>query len=141
MGRELWQRKDGQGLVEFAIAAPILLLLIIGLMEFGLILYDQHVITNASREGARYGIVARSPRHTVDSITAVVEAYCADHLITFGSGTPVTSVDPDPTTGSVFGDNLTVEVDYHYDFLVLPGFLASMIGGTNLKAYTTMKYE
>ncbi len=41
-------------MVEFAIVAPLLFVLLFGIIEFGVMLYDQAVITNASREGARY---------------------------------------------------------------------------------------
>ena len=140
MIRKIWNRQEGQSLVEFAIVAPVLVLLLLGIVEFGLILYNQHVITNASREGARYGIVVDTPRRSDESIQAVVEAYCADNLVTFGSGgSPNTTVTHD--TGQSFGDDLTVEVTYHYDFLVLPNFIASLIGGQDLRAHTTMKYE
>jgi hypothetical protein len=32
-------------------------------------------------------------------------------------------------------------VTFQYDFLVLPSFIGSLVGGTNLRAETTMKYE
>ena len=139
--RKFLNREDGQSLVEFALILPIILILLLGIVEFGLILYNQHVITNASREGARYGIVVQNPRRTVAEIEGVVDAYCADHLVTFGSSTPTTTVTPDPTTGALFGDDLTVKVAFHYDFLVLPGFINSWMGGLDLGAHTTMKYE
>ena len=139
MIRKIWNRQEGQSLVEFAIVAPVLVLLLLGIVEFGLILYNQHVITNASREGARYGIVVDTPRRSDESIQAVVEAYCVDNLVTFGTtGPPKTTV---TFVGQSFGDDLTVEVTYHYDFLVLPNFIASLMGGQDLRAHTTMKYE
>jgi Flp pilus assembly protein TadG len=141
MARKLRNERHGQALVEFALILPVLLLLLLGIVEFGLILYDQHVITNASREGARYGIVVRSTRRTVAEIEAVVDAYCEDNLVTFGSAIPQKSIDPDPTAGALFGDDLTVDVRFHYDFLILPGFLNSLFGGIELTAHTTMKYE
>lgn len=141
MIRRLWARQDGQGLVEFAIILPVLLILIFGIMEFSLLLYNQHVITNASREGARYGIVARAPRRSLAEIQAVVDNYCGDHLITFGEGTPTTVIQPDPTSGAVFGDDLTVRVTFSYDFLVLPSFIGDLAGVLDLRAHTTMKYE
>lgn len=142
MGRTLASKKEGQALVEFAILLPVLLLLLLGIIEFGLLLFNQHVITNASREGARYGIVSRNPRRGVDEIEAVVAAYCGDHLVTFGNDDePATTVLPDPTTGSVFGDDLKVEVAFDYQFFVLPQFLADLAGITELRATTTMKYE
>lgn len=133
-------RRRGQSLVEFVLILPVLLILLFGIIEFGLLLYNKQVITNASREGARYGIVSRSPRRSVDEIRAVVNDYCGNHLVTSGSTVPTTTVDPDPT-GGVFGDDLTVTVTFHYDFFALPSFITSLLGGTDLRAQTTMKYE
>ena len=139
--RALWRREEGSALVEFALILPLLVLLLFGVIEFGLLLYNQQVITNASREGARYGIVARVPeRRSVAEITQVVNDYCASNMITFGSGTPSTTANPHSLTAT-FGDDLTVTVSFQYDFLVLPGFIGSLIGGTDLRAETTMKYE
>lgn len=141
MGRGIWRNRDGAALVEFAVVLPVLVLLLVGLMEFGLLLYDQHVITNASREGARYGIVSRASRRNLTEITAVVDEYCGSRLISFGADAPVTSIEPTDPSGALFGDDLTVTVTFHYDFLVVPAFVGSLIGGTDLHAQTTMKYE
>jgi Flp pilus assembly protein TadG len=131
--------REGQAMVEFALVIPVLLLLLLGIIEFGLLLYNQQVITNASREGARYGIVARETRRDLTEITAVVDAYAGSRMVTFGSGSPNTTMaTPD---GTDFGDDLTVTVTFHYDFLVLPNFLAFLVGGQTLEARTTMKYE
>lgn len=49
-------RKDfGQGMVEFALTLPILLMLVIGVMEFGRLLFFYSAITTGTREAARYG--------------------------------------------------------------------------------------
>ncbi len=47
----------GQGIVEFALTLPILLLLVFGLIEFGRLLFIYTVVTTSSREAARYGMV------------------------------------------------------------------------------------
>jgi Flp pilus assembly protein TadG len=124
--------------VEFALVLPVLLLLLVGMMEFALLLYNQQVITNASREGARFGIVARTPRWTATDIEGVVDNYCGSHLVTFGTGAPATTVS---ATGTSFGNDLTVTVTFPYDFLVLPNFIGDLAGGITLEAWTTMKYE
>ncbi|MFV9510501.1 TadE/TadG family type IV pilus assembly protein [Tepidibacillus sp. LV47] len=49
--------EQGQSLVEFALVTPILLLLLLGIIEFGHIFYSYLMIENASRDGARYGSV------------------------------------------------------------------------------------
>ena len=45
---------QGQSLLEMALMIPILLVLIIGALEFGRLFYTKIVITNAAREGAYY---------------------------------------------------------------------------------------
>ena len=67
--------QKGAVAVEFAFVLPLLVVLLVGIMEFGLILYNQQVITNACREGARAGIVARSPRLDLTAISTVVNDY------------------------------------------------------------------
>jgi Flp pilus assembly protein TadG len=51
------KRKSGQGLVEFALVLPLLLLLLLGMAEFARIFAIYSNLFNAAREGARYGIV------------------------------------------------------------------------------------
>lgn len=48
------QRSRGQSLIEFALVLPMLLVLILGAMDFGRMFYTKIVITNAAREGANY---------------------------------------------------------------------------------------
>ena len=49
------RKEKGQGLVEFALVLPILLVIIFGLMEMGRLLLAYSSVTTASRQGARYG--------------------------------------------------------------------------------------
>jgi hypothetical protein len=52
--------KKAQGMVEFALLLPLLLLILVGIMEFGRIIIIYTGITNAVREGARYGVVVQN---------------------------------------------------------------------------------
>jgi hypothetical protein len=56
IGRTLLKPDDGTTAIEFAIVAPVLILLIMGIMEFGLIYYAKNVLENAVAVGARIGI-------------------------------------------------------------------------------------
>jgi len=135
--------QKGVAAVEFAIILPVLMIIIFGIIEFGLLLYDKQVITNASREGARAGIVVGASRVDDAGILAVMDRYLVNHLITFGS-TPsldITIDPPLPRTDMDFGDDLTVTVTYDYDFLVLPNFVTSITGVQTLVAKTVMKME
>jgi Flp pilus assembly protein TadG len=51
------QSQQGQNLVEFALVTPVLLLFLFGTLEFGWLLYADHQVTNAAREGARWAAV------------------------------------------------------------------------------------
>jgi Flp pilus assembly protein TadG len=134
--------KDQKGVaaIEFAIILPVLVVLLFGFIEFSILLYDKAMLTNASREGARAGIVYSDPNPITDAdITAVVDNYCASHLISFGTGSAVNTAIS--RTVESFGNALTVTVTYRYDFLVLPNFVTSLIGGVNLGAETVMRLE
>ena len=132
--------QGGVSAIEFAIILPLLITLVFGIIEFSIFLYDKAVITNASREGARAGIVFADPRVDDGSIQAVVNNYCQDNLITFGGATgPSTTV---THAGSgVAGDSLTVQVTYRYDFLVIPNFVPGLGAGVDLVAETIMRLE
>ena len=132
--------KRGASAVEFAIILPVLILFLFGIIEFSILFYDKAVITNASREGARAGIIYRYPeRVTEGEIQQVVIDYCADYLINF-AGSPLLTISA-PSDGLAAGDPLTVTVSYPYQFLILPNFVATLTGGINLVATTVMRME
>ena len=142
--------QKGVAAIEFAIVLPLLMIIIFGIVEFGLLLYDKQVITNASREGARAGVVVGVSRVDDAGILEVMDRYIEDNLVTFGS-TPSLDITicPGPSCSPSspdredmdFGDDLTVTVTYDYDFLVLPNFVASLTGMQTLVATTVMKME
>ena len=134
--------QEGTSAVEFAICLPLLVFLIFGIIEFSILLYDKAVITNASREGARAGIVYAYPSRVSDTeIKAVVINYCQENLVTFGSDVLNAGSITVGRTGDLSGDPLTVTVSYNYDFLVMPSFINSLLGGIQLSADTVMRME
>lgn len=122
-GREAAQQ--GAVAVELALVLPLLLLLLIGILEFALLFNAQISITHAAREGAR--LEAVDP----DNDAADVRAATLNAL-------QVTNVDPDEAVITVAaacddssdpGDNATVQITYDYTFLLLPDFSDSFFGG------------
>lgn len=126
-------RERGTAVVEFSLIIPILLAFLMGTIEFGLLFYNKQVLTNASREGARAGIA----KLTASEVETIVNDYCNDRLIRFGSAVnPVTTV-----TGALgaYGTDLTVHVTYDYTFLA-PGLIG--LGPTlQLNTETVMSME
>lgn len=75
-------RSRGQALVEFAFVAPVFLLILFGIIDFGRYVYYVQILNNAAREGARYAIVHGSnsfqptgPAPNDPQIEAVVRDY------------------------------------------------------------------
>ncbi|MFP3891003.1 TadE/TadG family type IV pilus assembly protein [uncultured Ralstonia sp.] len=130
----------GIAAVEFALVLPVLLLLLFGIIEFALAMYDKAVITNASREAARAGVVLKNPKRTTTEIQNVALNYCQNHLITLhGTAQPTVTV-PSGQGGS-FGTPLTVTVSYSYSGLALGAIIRPFTGPLLLTATSVMNNE
>jgi Flp pilus assembly protein TadG len=64
--------ESGQAFVELALVLPILLLLLLGVIQFGNIFRDYIALTDATRVGARQAAVSRSIQPDADRIPLVV---------------------------------------------------------------------
>ena len=126
-----WRNHRGASAVEFALVLPILMLLFFGIVDFGLLIYDKQVITNATREGARAGIVSKIPRLSSSDITDVVDSYAKDRLVSLRPTTLQTVVPSGPC--AAFGQDLVVTAAYDHKFL--------LVTTVNLTSQTIMKCE
>ena len=68
-------KRKGQALVELALTLPLILLLILGAMDFGRMFYQKIVLTNAAREGANY--LSRNHEEITETL-ALINAYSAN---------------------------------------------------------------
>jgi TadE-like protein len=135
----------GGAAVEFALILPVLILILFGIVEFSLIMYDKAVITNASREGARQGIIYRadggvySPLTVAEIQTAVMNYLNSSHL--YCLRTPLDPiVEPLPDTPSL--RMLTVRVTYRYNFLIIPNIPGvNMVDHVDLTSETVIRME
>jgi Flp pilus assembly protein TadG len=97
--QRFWHQTEGAVAVEFAILLPILITVLFGIIDFGDLFMTEHLITNASREGARYGVAYRVdannnrilPSSQITQIKGVVNNYLTG-LMPTGSWTV-----PNPT--------------------------------------------
>jgi Flp pilus assembly protein TadG len=149
--------QTGQTIVEFAFMLPLLMIIIVGIIDFSILFYDKAVVTNASREGARQGSVLRSNPGSgayipLDStaVSNAVTSYISSRALSFGATTPSTVTNWTTTTpagawstnyaSAVSGGMIKVTVTYTYTFLAFPR-LAGWNGTTNLTAETVMRME
>ncbi|UEP29538.1 MULTISPECIES: TadE/TadG family type IV pilus assembly protein [unclassified Burkholderia] len=126
--------------LEFALMLPFLLMVLIGIIDVSLLLCDKAVITNASREAARAGVVLRVPMLTTTQIANVALSYTQNSLITGGTATTPT-VAVTQANGTTAGTALTVTVTYTYSGLVLGTALSVLTGPLTISASSVMLYE
>ena len=142
VGRQRSARRAQGGLaaLEFALILPFLLLMLGGMLEVSLMLYDQAILTNASREGARAGIVLRQPKLSAADIEAVTLNYATGALVSLGAASaPEVTVDQAPDPG--FATPLRVTVTYDFAGFAAVGVLTALTGPVRLTATTVMNHE
>lgn len=76
------KNQRGQSLVEFALVAPILIILFMGMFDFGWILHQQIQMDNATRLGARRGAVGDSNAIIIQRMQATVSFNLPQNQIT-----------------------------------------------------------
>ena len=67
------RRGKGQAAVEAALVLPVLLVMLLAVLSLGMLFTVELVITNASREGARYGAIGKSQPEIEDLVTGYLE--------------------------------------------------------------------
>jgi len=130
----------GVAALEFVLVFPFLMTILFGIVDTSLLLCDKAVITNASREAARAGVVVRVPQMAASDIANVALAYAQSNLVTGGAATTPT-VNVDQSSGTSPGSPLTVTVTYTYEGLVLGSAFSALTGPVTVSATTVMNYE
>ena len=137
-------RRDARGaeILEFAVVLPLLLFVLAGIIDMGLLFNNYETLTNAAREGARMAAV---PGWIEDDVKARVKLYLqADGMDTTAVVTTVTPVAINVPGGVVSG--VKVGVSYPYKYLIL-GPIAQLVqtkatfNEVMLTASTTMRSE
>lgn len=115
-------KQKGSQAVEFALVLPFMILIIFTVLDFGILAYDKAIITNASREAVRRGVVLTGIAWNPDTITAIKNVACvgAGSAVTVSTGTRnatcTGTADPTitvtPSVAPNFGDTITVNVSF-----------------------------
>lgn len=132
------RRQAGTSVVEATIVLPLMLLLVFATAEFGISFTRWNSLTNAVREGAREGVVFRSPCNS-GAVTTLIQTTVANFADSSG-------IDPANITTTVVGacggtgSQLTVTATVPYDYVALSA-LAGLAPSTNLSARTVMRNE
>jgi Flp pilus assembly protein TadG len=111
----IFRIEKGQAMVEFAIVLPILLMLVFGIIQFGILFNRSLTVADAVRAGARQGAVSRTlpggPAAQRAAAEARVRSAAAGSLSDAGDPTALVV-----TVTSTFaqGSDITVKATYPY---------------------------
>jgi Flp pilus assembly protein TadG len=138
--RARWSSERGAELIEMAIALPLLLLVVLGIVDFGFLFQRYLVLTNAAMEGARVAVL---PGYTI----ADAQLRASTYALTGGVPPPVNAVATAVSLagaggGSWPGMTITVTHPYQYQFI---GPIAGLFGGSfssiTLTAQSTVRRQ
>jgi Flp pilus assembly protein TadG len=125
-------RESGQSLVEMALITPLLLLLLCGIIEFGIMFGTQLTIQNDSREGARYAAIHAGDGDVVSQVTQIV----GSSAITSDKSVTLSFTDSTRKSGYV-----TVTVKTTIPAITPVGYMVFKNKQKQLVSATTMKVE
>uniref|UniRef100_A0A7C3Z726 Pilus assembly protein n=1 Tax=Desulfobacca acetoxidans TaxID=60893 RepID=A0A7C3Z726_9BACT len=152
------RREKGNITIEMALVMPLFLFLMAGIIDLGLLFWEKHVITNATREGARAAAKAKDTgtavvaQLTKTQVRQVVQDYVNQFNLKALDGSPLVLSDANfsyswetTPSGQVLHVSLT---QIPYKMMLLPNF-STFFGGTRtpgdeafyLTAQTSMAAE
>lgn len=146
--------EHGAVAVEFAIILPILILLVFGIIDFGHAWYMKQLVSNASREGARYGTRATKSTAAANALDPSISNYILNTSAEngnkggYGLKQQLPNENPavPPPTGpgytdSSAGNDLYVTVTATKTWWVVNNFVPGMGPTSTISSTTCMKVE
>ena len=125
--------RRGATVVEFALVAPLIFLLIFASIEFGRMQMTLHGLNASAREGCRTAVTWNASQQSVEQAVR-------DRMVSFGIVNYSLTTDPDPTSKAGQWEPITVRVTVNYDdvsWLPAPRFLR----GVTLAGTSTLPQE
>ena len=152
------KRDDAQSLVEFALVVPMLLILVFGVVDFGLGLRAYISVASATREGARYAAVGNPPgtfttggsgecngttfTTTVGKVCGTINGLRLANVQNIKVETCDTASPPvcvAATTANLYpGKSVRVTADYRYHYITPVKSLINMLSAGALTDYLTI---
>jgi Flp pilus assembly protein TadG len=117
-------RRRGAAAAEFAVALPVLMLLVMGALDFGRFAHSHIAVTNAARAGAGVGSASPPTAPTLATWKAQVTQAVHDEMAQLGTPSAVTVSDPYSDEGRAL---FKVTVEYPFSTVVSwPGMPGSL---------------
>lgn len=153
-------RQKGAQAVEFALVLPFLILIIFAVLDFGILVYNKSIITNASREAVRSGTVLSGAAWNASQITLIKQVACdyaksalitvstgtrnatctgtADPVINLYTGATANCPSPSGTSTPTFKDPVAVTISYAVKGFSLGTWFSLGTGATAIGSAITL---
>lgn len=142
----------GQALLEFALAAPLVLIFLLAIVDFGIAIDRRVVLQHAVREGARYAAVGGDALTTgtpadptqIRNYTASQSQGIANGTATSGNNYIEVCYVNSNANGSLgdVGDNVRVRIHYQYNFVTgLTSWIAPLLTSIVMKPDANARVE
>lgn len=135
-------RKSQCGLasIELAVMLPLLILMIDFVIEIGIVMHNQSVLSSSTSLAARSGIAATEPKKTTSEIAMIASNYCNQNLISIATDAqPLILVSQ--ANSPYFQKPLRVSASYTFQGLLTTGFLSVMNTNVQMESTTVMYNE
>ncbi len=148
--RKVRRREEAQSLAEFALILPMFLIMIFGIIDFGMGLRAYVTLSSATREGARYGVVGNQAGTFISggtgdcdgtTATSIVGKVCStmnglglENMQTVTTECPPSVTSPPCAPGSPI--EVSAEDRYHYITPVRS--IVNVLSGGAMPGYLTV---
>jgi Flp pilus assembly protein TadG len=127
--------EKGAALIEVALTLPLLLIVAVGIFEFGRAYQTQQVLTNAAREGARVAVL---PNQATNAAQTRVTTYLSAGQLPNADSATVTVTSTNISLGGTTTPGSRVTVNYPFSFVVLQPVARLVVGDSTLGTALTM---
>jgi Flp pilus assembly protein TadG len=140
------RHERGQAILEFAILTPLVLILMFIIVDFGIGLAYRVILTNAAREGARYGAVgaptydACSQPTVLERIRCKTSAQSRNLVDDADTQIQVAFLDSNSNGDLEPGDTVAVRIDYDYEPITALG-LDTTLGWLGFPGITSISMD
>jgi len=124
--------EGGQSLVEFALVLPILLILLLGVLDFGRAVAAYNAVSNGARSGARVAVVDQNPAAVEAAVES--EAIGLDSVSVAFDGT----LDPDPQCPRI---GCLIEVTVSTQYQPATPLIGNIVGSFTVSSTSRMPIE
>ena len=126
----------GTAILETAMTLPLLLLVTIGIFEFGRAFQTWQVLTNAAREGARVAVL---PNYVAGTAEARAKQYLVSGQLP-NAGSATVTLDPtvNVSIGGATASTSVVTVNYPFQFMVLQPVARLVVKGATVGGPITL---